>query len=69
MTSKNEYHRKPEPEVKHEQRQRHCLSCRRPFKSEWLGNRICSSCKGTEAYSAAPSSVCTGRRALPVRPS
>jgi Zn finger protein HypA/HybF involved in hydrogenase expression len=69
MTSKTYEHRKPASDVTHEERQRDCLSCRQPFQSEWLGNRICASCKGTEAYSAAPSSVCTGRRALPVRPS
>lgn len=29
---------------------RKCLCCGQKFKSEWSGNRICSSCKATDAY-------------------
>lgn len=28
---------------------RRCISCRQPFDSEWIGNRMCKSCKGVAA--------------------
>lgn len=27
-----------------------CMMCRRMFRSEWVGHRICGSCKELEAY-------------------
>lgn len=34
----------PEPKV------RLCLMCRKPFESEWAGERICRKCKSTQAW-------------------
>lgn len=31
-------------------KKRKCLTCSRDFKSEWIGHRICGSCKQTENY-------------------
>lgn len=25
---------------------RPCMKCRKPFESEWIGNRLCQLCKG-----------------------
>jgi hypothetical protein len=34
---------------------RRCLRCQATFHSEWIGERICSRCKGTAAWrSGAP---------------
>jgi hypothetical protein len=30
---------------------RNCLTCKKPFSSEWSGHRICSLCKQTAAWS------------------
>jgi len=29
---------------------RNCLACRRPFKSAWAGERICSKCKSLPSW-------------------
>jgi hypothetical protein len=29
---------------------RACLICKKPFESEWAGERICRSCKSTAAW-------------------
>jgi hypothetical protein len=29
---------------------RACLICKKPFQSEWAGERICRSCKSTAAW-------------------
>jgi NMD protein affecting ribosome stability and mRNA decay len=31
---------------------RPCLSCGKPFKSEWIGNRLCDNCKARNDYKA-----------------
>lgn len=32
---------------------RRCMTCRRNFGSEWIGNRICTQCKSESLYQAA----------------
>jgi len=50
MSNNSKLYKRPEPEVGHKERNRACLSCGRPFMSEWFGNRICKHCKGTHRY-------------------
>ena len=35
-----------------EEATRDCLKCRKPFASNWFGNRICPMCKETTLYGA-----------------
>jgi hypothetical protein len=44
--------KKNKPKPKHEQKIRICLKCDNEFMSEWIGNRICASCKTSKAFSA-----------------
>ena len=37
------------------QKQRKCLSCSKGFNSAGPGNRICTRCKGLDAFTSAPS--------------
>jgi len=30
--------------------ERTCLTCRKPFKSTWVGHRRCNDCKGLQSY-------------------
>ncbi len=39
------YTTKPAPEMDIDPKVRNCLSCLRPFTSEWAGERICRKCK------------------------
>lgn len=39
-----------------EGRDRNCLRCRRTFRSEWAGERVCPRCKSTKEYRSANSS-------------
>lgn len=32
------------------QKVRPCLMCRKPFESEWAGERVCRKCKSTETW-------------------
>jgi hypothetical protein len=41
---------KPEPEREHDPKVRNCLSCLRPFTSEWAGERICPKCKSSASW-------------------
>ncbi|HET9285750.1 MAG TPA: hypothetical protein VFR24_27685 [Candidatus Angelobacter sp.] len=34
----------PKP-IDKERKKRPCISCRKPFMSDWVGNRICPKCK------------------------
>jgi hypothetical protein len=43
-------HRKPPAETQHVVKVRNCLMCKRPFKSEWHGHRVCNLCRQTEAW-------------------
>ena len=43
---------KPAPERQHEAKRRKCLMCRREFKSEWPGHRVCGDCKQTDAWAS-----------------
>jgi uncharacterized paraquat-inducible protein A len=36
--------------AKHEPKFRQCLRCQATFHSEWIGERICSRCKGTTTW-------------------
>lgn len=38
-----------------ERTKRKCLSCGTDFQSEWMGNRVCDSCKGTNLWRASQS--------------
>lgn len=40
------------PQTKDRSAKRTCLKCRRPFLSEWEGNRVCGSCKAVGSYSS-----------------
>ena len=42
--------KKPASGSTNERRTRVCLKCRKPFESEWAGERICRKCKSTAAW-------------------
>ena len=44
------YLRKPRPEHQRQAKERPCLKCREPFKSEWWGERVCPRCKTKSAW-------------------
>lgn len=33
-------------------KERPCITCRRPFLSEWIGNRMCVTCKNNDGFIA-----------------
>ena len=39
-----------------EKQKRPCLSCGNKFDSEWIGQRVCDSCKGTAAWKGSNAS-------------
>ena len=39
-----------------EKQKRPCLSCGNKFDSEWIGQRVCDSCKGTPAWKGSNAS-------------
>jgi len=41
---------KPERDYSGQAKTRICLKCRRSFFSEWIGQRICGSCKDTGIF-------------------
>jgi hypothetical protein len=41
------YHKKPSMKRIGEAKSRLCLKCRKPFMSEWSGERICKRCKSS----------------------
>lgn len=43
---------KPEPERRHEAKQRRCLMCSDAFESAWPGERVCGLCKRTDVWSS-----------------
>jgi hypothetical protein len=51
---KNDRHRKPadgrNSQTDEQVKVRACLLCRRPFRSQWAGERICRNCKSTAAW-------------------
>jgi len=44
------YMAKPAPEGDIDPKVRNCLSCLRPFTSEWAGERICPKCKSSVSW-------------------
>lgn len=36
-------------------KRRRCLRCQSPFDSAWAGERVCSPCKGTQAWKSGES--------------
>lgn len=44
--------RKPDPERGEQVQYRRCLACSKRFLSQWIGERVCKRCKGTEVYRA-----------------
>lgn len=48
---RSETHKKPESDRVYEKKARKCLMCRQSFKSSWSGERVCSNCKQTQAWS------------------
>ncbi len=32
------------------EKKRNCLTCSRPFASEWVGERVCKRCKGSATW-------------------
>ncbi len=44
------YHKKPSSEWIGEAKTRLCLKCRKPFKSEWPGERVCKRCKSDSSW-------------------
>ncbi len=44
------YTTKPAPEMDIDPKVRNCLSCLRPFTSEWAGERICPKCKHSSSW-------------------
>lgn len=46
-------YKKPEPDgTVSDPKIRRCLACRKPFKSDWAGERICPKCKSSSAWRA-----------------
>ncbi len=45
------YNDKRPPKSK-EAKTRPCLSCGKPFKSEWIGNRLCEACKVKSGFNS-----------------
>ncbi|MCZ6603542.1 MAG: hypothetical protein O7A03_00175 [Alphaproteobacteria bacterium] len=41
---------RPIAEDEIDQKTRNCLTCGRPFESEWAGERICSRCKSSSTW-------------------
>jgi hypothetical protein len=52
--NRNESHKKPVSDRPHISKTRKCLMCRQPFSSAWAGERVCSNCKQTQAWSDGP---------------
>ncbi len=44
------YTAKPASEMDIDPKVRNCLSCLRPFTSEWAGERICRKCKSRPSW-------------------
>ncbi len=44
------YTAKPASEMDIDPKVRNCLSCLRPFTSEWAGERICPKCKSSVSW-------------------
>jgi hypothetical protein len=44
------HHSKPIADMPADRRERPCLMCRKPFLSEWIGERICRACKGSSRW-------------------
>ena len=44
------YTAKPASEMDIDPKVRNCLSCLRPFTSEWAGERICPKCKHSSSW-------------------
>ena len=51
------YHPKPAPERTYVAKTRRCLKCRKPFESEWAGERICQHCKSLDSWRRATTST------------
>ena len=49
--NRSETVKKPESDRPHIAKTRKCLMCRQTFTSAWSGERICSPCKQTQAWS------------------
>lgn len=49
--NRSESVKKPESDRQHETKKRKCLMCAQSFSSAWPGERICPSCKQTQAWS------------------
>lgn len=47
----------PAPEMPAVQpvKRRRCLRCQTPFDSAWAGERVCTPCKGTQAWKSGES--------------
>jgi len=48
--SDSSQNKKPQSDKVYEVKARKCLMCRKEFSSSWPGERICSSCKQTSAW-------------------
>ncbi len=44
------YNKKPRKRRIGEAKTRLCLKCRKPFKSEWSGERLCKRCKSDASW-------------------
>ena len=52
MSSRNEMHKKPQPENQ-EIKSRKCLMCSEGFTSHHVGERVCPDCKSTATWRQA----------------
>ncbi len=49
--------KKPRKKRIGEAKTRLCLVCRKPFKSEWSGERVCKNCKSLNSWREATTST------------
>ena len=48
---------KPKPERIYVTKTRLCLVCRKPFESEWSGERVCKHCKSLNSWREGTTSM------------
>ncbi len=50
-------HKKPRTKRMGKAKTRLCLKCRKPFESQWAGERICQHCKSLDSWRGATTST------------